>query len=203
MSTSSPSLYFWNTAPFYVLHQTVVVKFFLNYFLLKIYRIVESLQSHFILTMSHWSSRLPVLFTSQRTWVQIPRGVIMWNRDSPVSVVLLHWWPRRDWSLWPPMRRASSRTVTRPSCWQCDNPTWSHTAFLSQFNTHCRSSFQHHNHTVGCWGGALWRTCNLTSFSPCLTGPVDYLFASCHKGPGVQIPRGVLVLDRDSPLSVV
>jgi hypothetical protein len=32
---------------------------------------------------------------------------------------------------------------------------------------------------------------------------VDYLFASCHKGPGVQIPRGVLVLDRDSPVSVV
>ncbi len=22
----------------------------------------------------------------------------MWNRDSPVSVVSLHWWPRRDWS---------------------------------------------------------------------------------------------------------
>jgi hypothetical protein len=29
----------------------------------------------------------------------------------------------------------------------------------------------------------LWGACNLTSFSPCLTGPVDYPFASCHKGP--------------------
>jgi hypothetical protein len=30
---------------------------------------VESLQSHFILTMSHWSSGLPVCFPSQGTWV--------------------------------------------------------------------------------------------------------------------------------------
>ncbi len=30
---------------------------------------------------------------------------------------------------------------------------------------------------------ALWRACNLTSFTLCLTGPVDYLFASHHEGP--------------------
>ncbi len=35
---------------------------------------VESLQSHFILTMSHWSSRLPVCFLSQGTRVQNPWG---------------------------------------------------------------------------------------------------------------------------------
>ncbi len=52
---------------------------------------VEGLQSHFIFTMSHWSSRLPVCFLSQGTWVQIPRGVLMGNQDSPVSVVALHW----------------------------------------------------------------------------------------------------------------
>jgi hypothetical protein len=51
---------------------------------------VESLQSHFILTMSHWSSGLPVSFPSQGTQVQIPRGVLMWNQDSPVSAVSLH-----------------------------------------------------------------------------------------------------------------
>ncbi len=45
---------------------------------------------------------------------------------------------------------------------------------------------------VGCWGGALWRACNLTSFSPCLTGPVDYLFASRHKGPRFKSPGGYL-----------
>jgi hypothetical protein len=36
--------------------------------------IVESLQSHFILTMSHWSSGLSVCFLSQGTQVQIPWG---------------------------------------------------------------------------------------------------------------------------------
>ncbi len=36
--------------------------------------LVESLLSHFILTMSHWSSGLPVCFASQGTQVQIPRG---------------------------------------------------------------------------------------------------------------------------------
>ncbi len=60
----------------------------------------------------------------------IPSGVLMWNRDSPVSVVSLHWWPWRDWSLWPRLRWALSRTGTRPLFQQCDNPTWSHTALL-------------------------------------------------------------------------
>jgi hypothetical protein len=40
---------------------------------------------------------------------------------------------------------------------------------------------------------SLWRACNLTSFSQCLTGPaVDYLFASCHKGPAFKSPGGYL-----------
>jgi hypothetical protein len=38
----------------------------------------------------------------------------------------------------------------------------------------------------------LWRACNLTSFSPCLTGPVDYPFASRHKGPGFKSSGGYL-----------
>ncbi len=38
-----------------------------------------------------------------------------------------------------------SWTVTRPLYWQCDNPTWSHTALLSQFHARCRSSFRLHN----------------------------------------------------------
>ncbi len=106
----------------------------------------------------------------------------MWNRDSPVSVVSLHWWHRRDWSfLWPSLRGASSPTITRPSYRQCDNPTWSHTSLLSRFNASCRSPFWLHNWRVGCWGGALWRASNLTLFSPCLTGAVDYPFASHHK----------------------
>jgi hypothetical protein len=43
-----------------------------------------------------------------------------------------------------------------------------------------------------CESNIVWRACNLTSFSPCLTGPVDYPFASRHKGPGFKSPRGYL-----------
>jgi hypothetical protein len=45
---------------------------------------------------------------------------------------------------------------------------------------------------VGYSGGALWRACNLTSFSPCLSGPVDHPFASRHKGLGFKSPGGDL-----------
>jgi hypothetical protein len=38
----------------------------------------------------------------------------------------------------------------------------------------------------------VWRACNLTSFSSCLTSPVDYPFASRHKGPGFKSPGGYL-----------
>jgi hypothetical protein len=97
-----------------------------------------------------------------------PGGVLMWNRDSPVSVVSLHWWPRRDWSstgLRPQQLslgpRANNVTVpldlTHLSC-----PSFTLAAGLPSGFT-----------TDSCWGGALWRACNLTWFSPCLTGPVD------------------------------
>jgi hypothetical protein len=84
----------------------------------------------------------------------IPRGVLMWNWDSPVSDVLLHWWPRHDWSLWPHLRGALSRIVAMLSYRQCDNPTWSHTALLSQFHACCRSSFQIHNRHSRLLGGS-------------------------------------------------
>ncbi len=139
--------------------------------------------------MPHWSSGLLYLFASCHDLGSIPRGVLMWNLYSPVSVVSLHWWPQRDWSfLWPRLRRASSRIITRPSWQEYDNPTWSHTALLSQFHAPGPpSSFT--TDIVTCWGGALWRACNLTTFTPCLTGPVDYLFASRHEGPGFN-PQG-------------
>ncbi len=137
-----------------------------------------------------------------------PGGVLMWNWDSPVSIVSLHWWPWHDWSsLQPRLRRASSQTVTRPSCQQGDNPTWSYTAFLSQFHAHCRSPFRLHNQRSQLLGGGspVERACNLTSLSPWLTGPVDYPFASRHKGPGFKFRGGggVLMWNRDSPVSVV
>jgi hypothetical protein len=39
---------------------------------------VESLHSHFILTMSHWSTGLPVCFLSQGTQVQIQWGDLLY-----------------------------------------------------------------------------------------------------------------------------
>ncbi len=147
---------------------------------------VESLQSHFILTTSHWSSGLPICFPTHGAWVQIPRGVLIWNRDSPVSNVSLHWWPWRDWSLWPCLRWASSQTVTRPSCQQCNNPTWSHTAFLSQGFTLAAglpSGISLHSHHVSL---VQWTT---------------YLLPD-RRGLGSN-PCGVLMWNRDFPVSVV
>ncbi len=111
----------------------------------------------------------------------------MWNRDSPVSVVSLHWWPWCDWSLWPrpePSLGPHADNVIIPlHLTQLSCPGFTLAAGLpSGFTTD----------GVSCWGGGLWRGCNLTSFSPCLTGPVDYPFASRHKGPGFKSPGGYL-----------
>ncbi len=84
----------------------------------------------------------------------IPMRVLIWNRDSSVSIVSLHWWPRRDWSLWSRLRQALSRTITRLSCRQSDNPTLSHTALLSRFHSRCRSSFRLHNWHSRLLGGS-------------------------------------------------
>jgi hypothetical protein len=130
----------------------------------------------------------------------IPRGVLMWNRDSPASVFSLHWWPRHDWSLWPCLRQALSRTITRPSSLQCDNPTWSHRALLSRFHACYRSSSGFTTDIVGCWGGTLWSAYNLTAIIHSFTGP-PLRFPSW--GARVQSPGGVLMWNQDSPASVV
>jgi hypothetical protein len=45
---------------------------------------------------------------------------------------------------------------------------------------------------VGCWGGALWRACNLTAFIHSSTGPVVHPFASCREGPAFNPQGGYL-----------
>ncbi len=40
---------------------------------------------------------------------------------------------------------------------------------------------------------SLWRSCNLTAFTHCLTGPVVHLFASRHEG-GYLCKTGILLL---------
>ncbi len=121
-----------------------------------------------------------------------PQGSLMWNRDSPVSVVSLLWWPRCDWSLWPCLRQALSQTVTRPLCQQCDNPTWSHTALLSRFHARCRSSFWLHIWHSRLLGGSpvesLQSNCIHTQIHSSI-GAVVHPFASIHEGP-VFSPQG-------------
>ncbi len=118
-----------------------------------------------------------------------PREILKWNRDSPVSDVSLYWWPQCDWSLWPRLGRALSPTVTRPSCRQCDNPIWFHTALLSQFHARRRSSFRLHNrHSRLLGGGALWRACTLTAFILSSTVPVIHPYCFPSWGTRVQSP---------------
>ncbi len=154
---------------------------------------MESLQSHFILIMSHWSSGLPVCFPSQGTQVQIPWGYLCETGILLLELSLLHWWPRSDWSSWPNLRRASSQ---KPSlCPRADNviiPFDLTQLSCSGFTLAAGLPSSFTTDGVGCWGGALCRACNLTSFSPCLTGPVDNLFASRHKGPRFKSPGGYL-----------
>jgi hypothetical protein len=129
----------------------------------------------------------------------IPRGVHMWNWDSPVSIVSLHWWLRRDLYVWPCLRWALSRTVTRPLCRQCDNPTWSHTALLSRSHAHCRSSFRLHNRHCRLLGGALW-----TAWSHFIHTQSHWSSGSTrHEGPRFNPRGGVLMWNWDSPVGIV
>jgi hypothetical protein len=143
--------------------------------------------------MPHWSSGLPVCFPSQGTRVQNPRGDLFETRILLLALsryigdpdVIDHFCGlvrdglRPDPSLGP---RTDNVTIpldlTRPFC-----PSFTFAAGPPSGFTTDR---------VSCCEGALWRPCNLTSFSPCLTGPVDYPFASRHKGPGFKTPRGDL-----------
>ncbi len=87
--------------------------------------------------MSHWSSRLPVCFPSQRTPVQNLYGdlcetgifLLALSRYIGDPNVIDHC-GRLSW--------ASSRIITKPL-------SWSHIAFLSQFHARCRFPFRLHN----------------------------------------------------------
>ncbi len=148
-----------------------------------------SLHSHHVSLVQWTTWLLPVT----RDPGSNPQGVLMWNRDSPVSVVSLHWWPRRDWSsLWPCLRRASSQTITRLSCRQCDNSTWSHTAFLFRFPARCMSPFRLHNQRSRLLGGSPVESLQshfILTMSHWSSGLPD-CFPS--QGTQVQIPRGYL-----------
>jgi hypothetical protein len=50
------------------------------------------------------------------------QGVLMWNRDSPVSIVSLRWWPRRDSDHWLCCPSVGASLAFAPT--MC-KPTWS------------------------------------------------------------------------------
>jgi hypothetical protein len=163
---------------------------------------VESLQSHCIHTMSHWSSGLPVCFLSWGSRVQSLGGYLC--ETGILLLALSHYIGDPDvidhcGLIWgrPRLRRASSWTVTRPLCQQCENPTWSHTAFLAGFHARWRSSFQLHNRHSQLLGGG---------------GPVESLQSHCihtmyHWSSGLPVcflSWGTRVMwSWDSPVSVV
>ncbi len=104
-----------------------------------------SLNSHHVSLVQWTTCLLPV--TRERG--SNPLGGLMWNRDSPVGVVSLHWWPWRDWSsLWP-----RPEPSLGPRANNVINPTWSRTAFLSRFHARCRSPFRLHNWQSRLLGG--------------------------------------------------
>jgi hypothetical protein len=154
---------------------------------------VESMQSHCIHTMSHWSSGLPVCFPSWGTQVQSPGGylcetgilLLALSRYIGDPDVIKHcgivWGGLRP----EPSLGLRSDNVIIP----LDLTQLSCLGFMlaagppSGFTTDI----------VSCWGGALWRDCNLTAFTPCLTGSVGYPFASRHEGPWFNLQEGTYV----------
>jgi hypothetical protein len=147
---------------------------------------MKSLRSNCIHAQFHWSNGSTRLLPVMRDSGSIPRGVFMWKRDSPVSVVLLHWWPQRDWSLWPRLRRVLSLGH------RVDNviiPLDLTQIFCSGFTLAAGPPSGFTTDIVGCWGETLCRAYNLTAFTDSSTGPVVHLFVSHHEGPGFN-PQG-------------
>ncbi len=162
--------------------------------------IVESLQSHCIHTMSHWSSGLPVCFPSWGTRVQSPGGYLC--KTGILLLALSRYIGDPNMIdhcglVWGGLCPELSLDPSR----QCDNPTWSHTALLSRNHARCRSSWLH-NHIVGCWGEPCEKPAILLH-----SHHVSLVQWSTHlplvmRDPG-SIPKEELMWNRDSPVSVV
>jgi hypothetical protein len=155
--------------------------------------IVESLQSHCIHTQFHWSSG-PVVhpFTSRHKGPGFnPQEGTLWNRDSPVNDVSLHWWPWHNWSLWPHLRRLRPDSSLGRHADNVIIPLDLTQLFCPGFMLNAGPPSSFTTNIVGCWGGALWRACNLTAF---ITVPLvqwSTRLLPVMRDPG-SIPRGYL-----------
>jgi hypothetical protein len=150
--------------------------------------------------MSHWSGGPPICFPSQETRVQNPGGDLCETRILLLALsryicdpdVIDHFCGLIWGGLHP-----------EPSLGPCANnviiPLDLTQLFCPVFTLAAVPPSGFTTDRVSCWWGALRRACNPTSFSPCLTGPVDYPFASRDKGPRFKNPGG-LMWNRDSPV---
>ncbi len=103
-----------------------------------------------ILTMSHWSSGLTCLLPATRVTGSNPQGDL--SETGFLLLALTRYIGDPD--VIDHQQGFAPPTVTRPSCRQCDSPTWSHTAFLSPFHARCRSPFWLHNRRSQLLGGS-------------------------------------------------
>jgi hypothetical protein len=162
---------------------------------------VESLQSHCIHTQFHWSSGPPVCFLSWGTQVQTPGGYLC---ETGILLLVLPCYIH-DQDVIDHCGLVWGRLYPKPSLGRhADNviiPLVSHSSSVPVSRS-LQVLFRLHNRHSRLLGGALWRACNLTAFIYSSTGPVVHPFASCHEGPG-SIPRGILMWNRDSPVSIV
>jgi hypothetical protein len=113
----------------------------------------------------------------------------MWNRDSPVSNVSLHWWPRHDWSS-TGLRPPNCRLALMPTMWQCH--LFSH-SFPVPVSRSLQVSLLASQPTESAAGG-----------EPCGEPAISHdshhvslvqwtnLFASCHRGHRFKTPGGDL-----------
>ncbi len=165
-------------------YKVVSVKFY-NFVLYNL----ESLQLHCIQTQFHWSSGPPGCFLSWGTRVQSPGGylcetgifLLALSRYIGDLDVIDHcglvWGGFRPE---PTLGCPADNVIILLDLTQLFCPGFTLAADPpSVFTTDI----------VGCWGGALWRACNLIAFIHSSTGPVVHPFASHHEGPGFN-PQG-------------
>ncbi len=156
---------------------------------------VESLQSHCIHTQFHWSSGPPVYFLSWGTGVHSSGGYLSETRI--LMLALSHYIGDPDMInhcgvVWGGLHPGPSLG------YRADNviiPIDLHSSSVPVSRSLQVLPFRFTTDIVGCWGGALWRACNLTAFIHSSTGPVVHPFTSRNEGPGFN-PLG-------SPVSIV
>jgi hypothetical protein len=165
---------------------------------------VEILQSHCIHTVFYWSSGPPVCFLSRRTRNQSLGGyfcetgilLLALSRYIGDPVVIDH-----CGLIWGRLRPEPSQGCRVHNVIILLDLRHSSSVPVSRSLEVLLPASQPTRSAAG--GGALWRASNLTAFIHSSTGPAVYPFASRHEGPRFNPQGGVLMWNRDSPVSIV